>query len=181
MPRKTLIAYAFTFLAALGLGMYLLLPAESELRFLGLIVLIFWLPMALRYLSRVVKERATTLLTPSPSPPAYHPREVNATLEATFSVTVGTDSMHVDAESGILDLRCLLALGTDGFSARLWRAEKITGPWPGDEKLILNVEFLVPEVALPRFPVDTIARVLVRNTFIGTARVLSVNVVASAE
>ena len=172
MPRKQLVAYAFTFLAALGLGMYLLLPAESELRFLGLIVVIFWLPMALRYLTRLAKERATALLLPKTSPPAFHSREVNATLEATFSVTVGTDLMRVDVDSGILDLRCLLALGTDGFSARLWRADKITGPWPSDEKLILNAEFLVPERALPRFHVDTMAQVLLRNSIIGGVKVL---------
>ena len=181
MPRKKLVAYVFTFLAALGLGMYLLLPAESELRFLGLIVVIFWLPMALRYLTRLVKERAAVMLQPKASPsPAFHPREVNATLEATFSVTVGTDLMRVEAVSGILDLRCLLALGTDGFSARLWRVDKITGPWPNDETLILNAEFLVPERALPRLPVDTMARVLLRDKFIGTVRVLSVNAPASA-
>ncbi len=171
MPRNKLVAYFFTFLAALGLGMYLLLPPESELRVLGLIVLIFWLPMALRYVSRVAKERATALLLPKTSPPAFHAREVNATLEATFSVTVGTDLMRVD--NGILDLRCLLALGTDGFSARLWRADKITGPWPADEKLILNAEFLIPERALPHFPIDTIAQALLRNTVIGTVKVLS--------
>lgn len=180
MPRKKLVAYAFTFLAALGLCMYLVLPAESELRLLGLIVLMLWLPMALRYVSRLAKERATALLMPKTSPSAYHAREVNATLEVTFSVTVGTDLMRFEADSGILDLRCLLALGTDGFSARLWRADKITGPWPSEEKLILNAEFLVPERALPRFPVDTTAQVLLRDTLIGTARVLSVNGLASA-
>ena len=141
MPRKKLVAYAFTFLAALGLCMYLVLPAESELRLLGLIVLMLWLPMALRYVSRLAKERATALLMPKTSPSAYHAREVNATLEVTFSVTVGTDLMRFEADSGILDLRCLLALGTDGFSARLWRADKITGPWPNDETLILNADF----------------------------------------
>ena len=176
MPRKKFVAYAFTLLAALGLGMYLLLPRESDLRFLGLIVVIFWLPMAVRYLSGLVKQRAATLLQPKASPPpAFHPREVNATLEATFFATVGTELMHVDADGGILDLRCLLALGTDGFSARLWRADKITGPWPSDEKLILNAEFLVPERALLRFPVGRMARVLLCNTVIGTTRVLSVN------
>lgn len=175
MPRKKFVAYAFTVLAALGLGLYLLLPRESDLRFLGLIVVIFWLPIAVRFLSGLVKQRAATLLQPKASPPpAFHPREVNARLEATFSVTVGTELMHVDTDGGILDLRCLLALGTDGFSARLWRADKITGPWSNDEKLILNVEFLVPERALPRFPVDTVARVLLRDTVIGTAKVLSV-------
>ena len=170
MPRKKLVIYVFTFLAALGLGMYLLLPAESELRLLGLIVLIFWLPMALRYLTRLAKERATSLL-PSASPPAFGPREVHVTLEATFSVTVGTDLMRADNDT--LDLRCLLALGTDGFSARLWRADKITGPWPGEEKIILNAQFLVPDRALPHFPAGTIAQALLRDTFIGTVRVSS--------
>lgn len=177
MPRKKLVIYVFTFLAAVGLGMYLLLPPESELRVLGLIVLIFWLPMALRYLGRLAKERATAML-PSASPPAFGPREVHVTLEATFSVTVGTDLMRVD--NGILDLRCLLAMGADGFSARLWRADKITGPWPAEEKMILNAQFLVPDRALPRFPADTIAQALLRDTFIGTVRVLSANVPANA-
>jgi hypothetical protein len=179
MPRKTRLAYALSFLAALGLVMYLLLPEESDLRLLGLMLIVIWLPMATRYLTRVFKERATAMLLPKASPPTSHPREVNVTLEATFSVTIGTDLMRVDADGGILDLRCLLALGTDGFSARLWRADRITGPWPSDEKLILNAEFLVPERALPRFPADTIARVLVRDTFIGTVRVLSVGAPAS--
>jgi hypothetical protein len=178
MPRKKLIAYVFTFLAALGLCMYLFLPKESELRLLGLIVVVFWLPMALRHLNRLFKERAAALLQPKASPPAaFHPREVNAMLEATFSVTVGTELMRVD--DNILDLRCLLALGTDGFSARLWRADKITGPWPSGETIILNAEFLVPERALPRFPVDTMAKVLLHKSYIGTVRVLSVNMPAS--
>ncbi len=137
MPRKKLVAYAFTFLAALGLGMYLLLPAESELRFLGLIVVIFWLPMALRYLNRVVKERATTLLMPPAS-----------------SSTPSPARGECDGRSDVF------RYGRNGTDAR-GRG--------------MNAEFLVPECALPRFPVDTMARVLLRDTYIGTVRVLSVN------
>ena len=170
MPRKKLIAYGFTFLAALGLGMYLLLPAESELRLLGLMLLIIWLPMALRYVSRQAKERLTALLLPAASPPDFGLREAHLTLEATFSVTVGTDLMHADNET--LDLWSLLALGSEGFSARLWRADKIMGPWPSGEKIILHAQFLVPDRALPRFPTDTIAQALLRDTFIGTVKVL---------
>lgn len=182
MQRKKLATYAFTALAALGLGMYLLLPRESELRFLGLIIVIFWLPMAVRNLTRLVKERAATLLQPKPiTPGAFHPREVNAKLEATFSVIVGTDLMHMDGDGGIWDLRCLLVLGSDGFSARLWRADNVMGPWPSGETLLLNAEFLVPERALPRFPADTIAQVLLRNTVIGTVKVLGVSMQPSAD
>ena len=76
------------------------------------------------------------------------------------------------ADKELLELPCFLVLGSDGFSARLWRADKITGPWPNDEKLVLNAEFLVPERALPCFPIGTIARVLVGRTVIGNVKVL---------
>ena len=169
MPRQKLIIYFFTFLTALGLGMYLLLPAGSELRLLGIVLLIFSAPMVLRSMLRHAKVHAPAL-PPAAGPPALAPREINLTLEATFSQIVATTLMH--AHNDILDLPCLLALGSDGFSTRLWRADKITGPWPSDEKLILNAEFLMPERALPRFPIGTTARVLMGNTFIGSAKVL---------
>src|SRR5688572_13475040 len=169
MPRQKLIIYFFTFLAALGLGMYLLLPAGSELRLLGIVLLIFCAPMVLRSMLRQAKVHAPAL-PPAAGPPALVPREVNLTLEATFPQIVATTLMR--ASNDILDLPCLLALGSDGFSTRLWRADKITGPWPSDEKLILNGEFLMPERALPRFPIGTTAHVLVGNQFIGSVKVL---------
>src|SRR5688572_11537813 len=133
MPRQKLIIYFFTCLAALGLGMYLLLPAVSELRLLGIVLLIFSAPMVLRSMFRHAKVRAPAP-PPAAVPPALAPREVNLILEATFPQIVATTLMR--ASDGILDLPCLLALGGDGFSTRLWRADKISGPWPGDEKLI---------------------------------------------
>lgn len=75
-------------------------------------------------------------------------------------------------DKDILDLPCLLALGSDGFRTRLWRANNITGPWPPDEKLILNAEFLMPERGLPQFPIGTTARVLVGTSVIGSVTVL---------
>jgi len=172
MPRQTLIVYFFAFLAAMGLAMYLLLPAESELRLFGIVLMIFCAPLVLRSLLRQIKVRA-----PAPPPPARPlepvPREVNLTVEATFAGIVATALMRVDrADGDILDLPCLLALGSDGFSTRLWRADKISGPWPGDEAIILNAEFLMPERALPHFPAGTIANVLVGNKFIGSIKVL---------
>jgi len=166
-----MIVYFFAFLTALGLGMYLLLPAESELRLLGIVLLIFCAPMVLRSLLRHAKIRAPTP-PPAERLPAPVPREVNLTVEGTFSKIVATSLMRKDSVSDILDLPCLLALGSDGFSSRLWRTDKITGPWPNEEKLVLNAEFLMPERALPRFPIGTIAKVLVGNTLIGSVKVL---------
>jgi hypothetical protein len=164
-----MMVYFFAVLAALGLGMYLLLPAESELRLLGIVLMIFCAPLVLRSLLRQIKVRAPKP-RPAERPPAPVPREVNLTLEATFSQFVATSLMRVDGD--ILDLPCLLALGSDGFSTRLWRADRISGPWPGDEAIILNAEFLMPERALPSFPVGTIARVLLGNKLIGSVKVL---------
>lgn len=169
MPRQTMIVYFFALLAALGLGMYLLLPAESEWRFLGIVLLIFCTPLVLRSLLRQIKLRAPAP-PPAPRPLAPVPREVNLTLEATFSRIVATSLMRPDSD--ILDLPCLLVLGSDGFSSRLWRADKISGPWPSDEAVILNAEFLMPDRALPRFPEGTITHVLIGNKVIGSAKVL---------
>jgi hypothetical protein len=167
-----MMVYFFAFLAASGLGMYLLLPAESELRLLGIVLLIFCSPMVLRSLLQHAKVRVPAP-PPAERPPASVPREVNLTLEATFSEIVATTLMRVDRVDGdILDLPCLLALGSDGFSTRLWRADKISGPWPSDEAIILNAEFLMPERALPRFPIGAMARVLVDKKFIGSVKVL---------
>lgn len=77
------------------------------------------------------------------------------------------------ADNDTLELRCLLALGAGGFSTRLWRADN--RPLPSKEKIILSVQFLVPDRALPRFPADTIAQVLLRDTFVGTVKVLRAN------
>ena len=169
MPRQTLIIYFFTFLAALGLGMYLLLPAGSEWRLLGIVLMIFCAPVVLRSMFRHIKAH-TPKPVPAPRPPAPVPREVNLTLEATFPQIVPTTLMRADND--IMDLPCLLALGSDAFSSRLWRVDKITGPWPGDEALVLNAEFLMPERALPRFPVGTTGNVLMGNRYLGSFKVL---------
>ncbi len=150
---------------------------------MGIVLMIFCLPMVLRQVLRRAKTDAPALrpaaraAAPDPAAvPTFGPREVNLTLEATFSQIVATRLMRVDRVDGvdgdILDLPCLLVQGSDGFRSRLWRADKITGPWPSDETLILNAEFLLPERALPQFPANTIARVVVGTTVLGSVKVL---------
>lgn len=173
MPRQKLIGYFFGVLALFGLAMYLLFPAGSEWRLLGIVLLIFCLPISLRFGFRQAKAPALSPRAPAPAPasaPVFRPREVNLTVEAAFTQIVPTSLMLPDND--ILDLPCLLAIGSDGFRARLWRADKITGPWPNDEKLVLNAEFLMPERALPSFPIGTAARVLVGRSVIGNVKVL---------
>ena len=170
MPRQKLIAGFFTFLAAMGLGMYLLLPQGSEFRLLGIVLMIFCVPMALREAQKLARGRVPARPAPA-SPPAFGPRQVHLMLEATYSRTVATAMMQVDND--VLELRCLLVVGSDGFTARLWRADRISGPWPGEETLRMNAQFLVPERALPCFPVDTNAQVMLDYTIVAAVKVLS--------
>ena len=171
MPRQKLIIYFFAFLAAVGLAMYLLLPEGSELRLLGIVLLIFCLPIALRDVFKRIKVAApASMARKIEARSAFAAREVNLMVEGTFSEIVPTRLMRVS--NGILDLPCLLAIGSDGFSTRLWRADNVTGPWPNDETLGLHAEFLVPERALLHFPVGAIAQVFLGNTLIGSVKVL---------
>lgn len=169
MFQRKHIVYFFTFLAVLGFGMYLLLPQESEFRSLGIVLMIFCLPMAMREAHKLARSSAPARMAPA-SPPAFGPREVHLTLEATFSSTVATARMQVDGD--ILELRCVLAVGSDGFTARLWRADGVSGPWPSEETIVMDAQLLVPGRALPRLPADTEAKVLLGNVLIGSVRVL---------
>lgn len=169
MPRQKLIVCFLAVLTTLGLAMYLLLPAGSEMRLLGIVLMIFCLPFVLRHAIKHAPSLAPAPRATEPVP-ASSPREVNLTVEATFSRIVETRLMLVN--NGILDLPCLLVLGSDGFTTRLWRTDNITGPWPSDDKLILNAEFLMPERALPQFPVGTMARVVMGKSAIGSVKVL---------
>ena len=76
MPRQKRIVFFFTFLAVLGLGMYLLLPQEYEFRLLGMILLIFCLPIAMRESQKLARGRVPARPAAA-SPPAFGPRQVH--------------------------------------------------------------------------------------------------------
>ena len=170
MSRQKRIVYFFTFLGVLGLGMYLSLPQDSDFRSLGIILMIFCVPMAMREAQKHARMRTPAPPTPA-VPPAFGPRQVHLMLEATFSRTITTAMMQVDGD--ILDLRCVLSVGSDGYTARLWRSDEISGPWPGEETIRMSAQLLVPERALPCLPADTNAQVLLGATFAGAVKVLS--------
>jgi hypothetical protein len=58
MFQRKYIVYFFTFLAVVGFGMYLLLPQQSEFRSLGILLMIFCLPMAMREAHKLPRSRA---------------------------------------------------------------------------------------------------------------------------
>ena len=66
MSRQKRIVYFFTFLGVLGLGMYLSLPQDSDFRSLGIILMIFCVPMAMREAQKLARMR-----TPPPPPRPY--------------------------------------------------------------------------------------------------------------
>jgi hypothetical protein len=170
MPRQKLIVYFLTSLALAGFIMYFVLPKESEYRLLGIVLMIFCLPLAMREARKYARAQAPVRSAP-PLPPAFGPRHVHVLLEVTFSRLIPTSQMQVD--QNLLELRCLLALGSDGYTIRLWRADGVSGPWPDAEPLRMNAQFLVPERALAKFPAGTHATLVLGNVNAGAASVVS--------
>jgi len=169
MYRKTLVVLVFALLAASGLAATTRFAPGSVWHALAFLALFFCLTMGLLYiLQSPAGNRASQPHAASAS--RYSPREINLTVEATFSQLVPASALLADED--ILDLPCLLTIGSDGFSSRLWRADKVGGPWPSGETLILNAEFLKPEQALPRFPVGVSAQVWVDDAAIGSVTVV---------
>ena len=68
--------------------------------------------------------------------------------------------------------RCALVVDEQGFSARWW--VPAGGAFRRGTPQTLQVEFLAPVVALPRFQRDAAFRMLVGESFIGDGRVLQV-------
>src|SRR5262249_47901555 len=87
--------------------------------------------------------------------------------EATFDWPPRNDGRHPLPGR---EYPCILAIGTDGFSARF--VVPAGAPNAGDAPQRIEIEFLAPAVALPRFVPGTRFRVLEGNDVRGEGRVL---------
>lgn len=67
---------------------------------------------------------------------------------------------------------CTLVLGSDGFTARI--SQPLAGWLSQASPQAVQLQFLRPELALPRLPADTAFRVLAGTTVVGEGRVLNV-------
>ena len=77
-----------------------------------------------------------------------------------------------EAPAGEKEYPCLLLIGTEGFTGRLWCTgdEKVT--WAKEIPVNLKVQFLAPDVAHSRFSPGTVAKILVGRGVTGQVEVL---------
>lgn len=141
----------------------------STARDIGTLLMVLWLPVIGSVIGWLMAKRRRK--APAGADPAgfeakgaFHP---HALVELTLrpSQLPSEDTPIAEGE-----YRCALVVDNEGFSARLFVA-------PGrafrrGTAQALEVEFLAPAVALPRFRPDAAFRMLVGESFVGDGRVL---------
>lgn len=139
----------------------------STARDVGTLLMLLWLPI----IGNVIAWLIAKLRRPVAAEPVgfeagstFHPHAlVEFTLRA--SQLPSEDSLVLEGEH-----RCALVVDNEGFSAR-W----IVAPGQAFRRgtaQTLQVEFLKPAIALPRFQRDAAFRMLVAESFVGDGRVL---------
>jgi len=167
--RRRLIVIILLCVAVGGAVLRHLATPGSTLRDIGTLLMLLWVPIIGNVISWLIaRMRRPAALAPSPFEDrgAFEP---HALVELTLrQLTIPSHDTPV-AEG---EHRCALVVDNEAFSARWWVR-------PGEAfrrgtAQTLEVEFLAPALALPRFPADTAFRMLVDESFIGDGRVLRV-------
>ena len=151
-------------------GAFLRLYAErgSTARDIGTLLMVLWVPIIGNVIAWLISKR------PRRAPPAAPP---------SFD-GVGAFTPHLlvelkfrkpalpsqDVPIGAGEYRCALVIDNEGFSARWFvpQGEVLERAMPE----ALEVEFLSPAVARPKFPHGAVFRVLIGDSFIADGRVL---------
>jgi len=149
--RRVIITIGFLVAAVLGGITRYLAPNPSLARDLGTLLLVLWLPIIGNVIAWLVAR--PKVHRASKAPPGFDPAspfELSARAEITlFAADVPAASRPIPAGLFL----CAIVIGSDGFSARLM----VPGPdVPQPEKpMQLDLQFLKPELALPKLPVGT--------------------------
>ena len=163
--RRTLIVWVLLALALVGAALRQFAPNPSFTRDLGNLLLVLWVPVIGNVVGWVIQKLK---LGPKP-PPDFEPGSA-------FIPHLQTELTPLDAKllerTGPIapdENRCALVLGRDGITARLpvplaeWLRAGRTQSMP--------LQFLRPDLALPRFGPGTEFRVLVGQSIVGEGRV----------
>ena len=164
--RKRVLA-TFTGFFIVGLGLFLFAPEKSLYQDFGLMFMISWLPSVTWYSIWFAKRWAPIKLVPR-GISAGAPYATHLHVKATFL----EQPVPEEAPAGEKEYPCLLLIGTEGFTGRLWCTgdEKVT--WAKEIPVNLKVQFLAPDVAHSRFPPGTVAKILVGRSVTGQVEVL---------
>ncbi|HET7837847.1 MAG TPA: hypothetical protein VFL43_18675 [Variovorax sp.] len=165
--RRKLIVIILLCVALGGAAMRQLAAPGSTLRDIGTLLMLLWVPIIGNVISWLISRlRRPATMAPSPfdERPAFEPQLL---VELTLRPPkLPADDIPVPAG----EHRCALVIGNEAFSARWWV--------PPDRSFrrgipqALEVEFLAPQLALPKFQAEAGFRMLVGESFIGDGRVL---------
>ena len=164
--RRQIITIVLLFLAVGGGLVRWLVPGPSLVRDLGSLLLVLWLPIV----GNIIGWLMTRARTPKVLPPGFAPDAAfapSAQVELTlFPAAVPAESRPVRA--GLFP--CMVVLGSEAFSARL-EVHPGTEPVP-EVPQMMQLQFLRPELALPRLQLDREFTLLSGRKALGRGRLL---------
>ncbi|CAN7698774.1 MULTISPECIES: hypothetical protein [unclassified Variovorax] len=169
--RRRLIVIVLLCVAAGGALLRHFAAPGSTARDVGTLLMVLWLPVigsVVAWLFAKLRRTAPGAADSSgfEARSAFHP---HALVELTMRASQ-LPSEDVPIAEG--EYRCALVVDNEGFSAR-WLVAPGRAFRRGTAQA-LEVEFLTPALALPRFPRDAVFRMLVDESFVGDGRVLRV-------
>ena len=163
-PRRRLIVFVLLALALVGGLVRYWAPNPSLARNIGTLLLVLWLPVLGHVVAFLVNRlrhrmrRVTAFAADAPFVPhLWAQLEPARAAAGQFPAAVQT---------------CTLVVGTEGFTARLAQPLAIVHA-PGQVETV-EVQFLRPALALPRFPAATDFQVMAQGQVVGTGHVLTV-------
>ena len=165
--RRQIIVGALFGLALIGGAIRYYAPNPSLTRDMGNLLLVLWVPAIGNVIAFVVRQVRERRAAPSAFAAGQH-------FAPQLSVEMTPLAPQMRAALGRLDPlqdHCTLVLGSDGFTARISRP--LAGWLSQGQAQALQLEFLRPAQALPRFAAGTGFRVLAGTTVVGEGRVLA--------
>ncbi len=141
----------------------------STTRDIGTLLMVLWVPIIGNVIAWLIGKLPRR--TPKPAPPAGFDTLPEFTPHLQAALTFRSPSVPAqDVPLGPGEYRGALVLGTEGFSAR-WRVPPGTSLARGTP-VALDIEFLSPVVAQPKFTQGTAFRVLVDESFVADGQAL---------
>jgi hypothetical protein len=166
--RRKLIVIILLCVAVTGALMRHYAERGSTTRDIGTLLMVLWVPIIGNVIAWLISKRPRRA---PPAEPATFDAASTFTPHLRVELTLRPPALRShDVPLSAGEYRCALVVGNEGFSAR-WFVPQ------GDvlergKPHALEVEFLTPDIARPRFPHDAVFRVLVGDSFIADGRVL---------
>jgi hypothetical protein len=165
--RRKLIVIILLCVAVGGALLRQLAASGSTARDIGTLLMLLWVPIIGNVISWLVGRLRR------PDPPAPSPFDERTSFDPQLLVELTLRPPLVPAEDVPVpagEHRCALVIGNEAFSARWWVAPDRS--FRRGTSQALEMEFLAPLLALPRFQPGASFRMLVGEAFVGDGRVL---------